>query len=118
MFIPQMLNYQVVANGVSFKKGCYTGQEVVARMQYLGKLKRRMYRFHYDLTSKLKPGDPLYTLDSQQSIGNIVIASYEADHQELLAVVTKEAVIADQVYADAACRQKIQPLPLPYAVTE
>lgn len=42
-FVPQMANLQLV-NGVSFTKGCYTGQEVVARMQYLGTLKRRMYR--------------------------------------------------------------------------
>ncbi|MDU8560553.1 folate-binding protein, partial [Pseudomonas syringae pv. actinidiae] len=42
-FIPQMINLQAVG-GVSFKKGCYTGQEIVARMQYLGKLKRRLYR--------------------------------------------------------------------------
>ena len=38
-----MVNLQLI-EGVSFTKGCYTGQEVVARMQYLGKLKRRMYR--------------------------------------------------------------------------
>jgi folate-binding protein YgfZ len=43
LFIPQMLNLQALG-GVSFKKGCYTGQEIVARMQYLGKLKRRLYR--------------------------------------------------------------------------
>lgn len=41
-FVPQMLNLQAIG-GVSFRKGCYTGQEVVARMQYLGKLKRRTY---------------------------------------------------------------------------
>jgi tRNA-modifying protein YgfZ len=41
-FVPQMANLQLI-DGVSFTKGCYTGQEVVARMQYLGKLKRRMY---------------------------------------------------------------------------
>ena len=42
-FVPQMLNLQALA-GVSFIKGCYTGQEVVARSEYLGKLKRRMFR--------------------------------------------------------------------------
>src|SRR5690606_34278298 len=41
-FIPQMLNLQSLG-GISFKKGCYTGQEIVARMQYLGTLKKRMY---------------------------------------------------------------------------
>ncbi len=49
LFIPQMLNLQAVG-GVSFKKGCYTGQEIVARMQYLGKLKRRLYHLSLDAT--------------------------------------------------------------------
>src|SRR5690606_24488531 len=42
LFVPQMVNFELVG-GVSFRKGCYPGQEVVARTQYLGKLKRRMY---------------------------------------------------------------------------
>ena len=46
-FVPQMANLQKI-NGVSFTKGCYPGQEVVARSQYLGKLKRRMYRARID----------------------------------------------------------------------
>ncbi len=50
LFVPQMLNYELVG-GVSFKKGCYPGQEVVARSQYLGKLKRRMF-----LGSSGRPG--------------------------------------------------------------
>jgi len=50
LFIPQMLNLQAIG-GVSFKKGCYTGQEIVARMQYLGKLKRRLYRLDPALTT-------------------------------------------------------------------
>src|SRR3546814_10468508 len=56
LFIPQMLNLQAVG-GVSFKKGCYTGQEIVARMQYLGKLKRRLYRLQLDASELPEPGD-------------------------------------------------------------
>ena len=44
-FVPQMLNLDIDETGVSFTKGCYPGQEVVARLHYLGKAKRRMYRF-------------------------------------------------------------------------
>jgi hypothetical protein len=44
-FVPQMINFEVLG-GVDFKKGCYPGQEIVARSQYLGKLKRRMHRAH------------------------------------------------------------------------
>ncbi len=48
-FVPQMVNYEIAAvGGVSFQKGCYPGQEIVARTQYLGKIKRRMYRAKLD----------------------------------------------------------------------
>lgn len=46
-FVPQMVNFDLL-DGVSFKKGCYTGQEIVARMHYLGKLKQRMYRYQIE----------------------------------------------------------------------
>src|SRR5690554_4386523 len=58
-FIPQMLNLQQLG-GVSFRKGCYTGQEIVARMQYLGKLKRRMYRLLWDGEQVPAPGTAVH----------------------------------------------------------
>ncbi|MCW8888713.1 MAG: folate-binding protein YgfZ, partial [Gammaproteobacteria bacterium] len=57
-FVPQMVNLQIL-NGVNFKKGCYTGQEVVARMQYLGKLKRRMFRAHVEGVDMPQVGDEI-----------------------------------------------------------
>lgn len=74
-FVPQMANMQLI-NGVSFKKGCYTGQEIVARMQYLGKLKRRMYLAHIDTSSIPEPGTPLFAQGSTsgQGAGKIVNA--------------------------------------------
>lgn len=71
-FVPQMANLQLV-NGVSFKKGCYPGQEVVARMHYLGKLKRRMYlaRIHSDAPPRV--GQELFDAKAdQQSCGKLV----------------------------------------------
>ncbi|WP_190317792.1 CAF17-like 4Fe-4S cluster assembly/insertion protein YgfZ, partial [Pseudomonas savastanoi] len=59
-FIPQMINLQAVG-GVSFKKGCYTGQEIVARMQYLGKLKRRLYRLTLSSEEIPEPGTALFS---------------------------------------------------------
>ena len=53
-FVPQMVNLEVIG-GVSFQKGCYPGQEIVARSQYLGKLKRRMFLAHVD--AEAAPGD-------------------------------------------------------------
>jgi folate-binding protein YgfZ len=69
-FVPQMVNFELLG-GVNFKKGCYPGQEIVARMQYLGKLKRRMYRAH--LTSPAQAGDEVYSADmAGQASGMIV----------------------------------------------
>ena len=64
LFIPQMINLQAVG-GVSFKKGCYTGQEIVARMQYLGKLKRRLYRLRTASVQPPAPGTELFSCAPQ-----------------------------------------------------
>jgi len=57
-FTPQMANVELLG-GVSFTKGCYTGQEVVARTQHLGKVKRRLYLAHIPGDSAVQPGDEL-----------------------------------------------------------
>lgn len=75
-FVPQMLNLQWL-DGISFQKGCYTGQEVVARTHYLGKLKRRMYLARVDSPNPPQPGDPLFSpqADASQSAGRLVNAA-------------------------------------------
>jgi tRNA-modifying protein YgfZ len=71
-FVPQMANLELVG-GVSFTKGCYPGQEIVARMHYLGRLKQRMYLAHVVAESAPQPGDKLYAPDvADQSVGMIV----------------------------------------------
>ncbi len=74
-FIPQMLNLDLL-QGISFTKGCYTGQEVVARMKYLGQLKRRMYVSHFETDAIPQPGDKLFSPQSKspQGAGRIVAA--------------------------------------------
>jgi len=92
-FVPQMANLQILG-GVSFKKGCYTGQEVVARMQYLGKLKRRMYRARVSTDRPPAPGDELRcpSSSSDKATGKIVDARANGNGEyELLAVVEIEA---------------------------
>jgi folate-binding protein YgfZ len=88
-YVPQMMNYELIG-GVSFKKGCYTGQEVVARMHYLGAPKRRMYRIHFDTDDIPAPGTKLFTNtdDNEQSIGSIVMGAAHPDGGvETLAVI-------------------------------
>lgn len=81
-FVLQMVNLETLG-GVSFKKGCYPGQEIVARMQYLGKLKRRMYLAEVDLQQAPKPGDELVVTgkDSADGSGKIVDAATDANGQ-------------------------------------
>lgn len=85
-FLPQMLNLDVLG-GISYRKGCYTGQEVVARTHFLGNLKRRMFRLRAIAEREPEPGDPLYRSDGQR-VGQIVAAAPEAENTfQLLAVL-------------------------------
>lgn len=72
-FIPQMVNLTAL-EAVNFKKGCYPGQEIVARMQYLGTLKRRMYLVHVDATEPPAPTTPLFETGGESAQGHIVHA--------------------------------------------
>jgi hypothetical protein len=66
-----MVNFDVIG-GINFKKGCYPGQEIVARMHYLGKLKRRMYLAH--INGAAQAGDKVFCAD-EQVCGMIVNAA-------------------------------------------
>ncbi len=72
-FVPQMVNLEVVG-GVSFRKGCYPGQEVVARSQYLGKLKRRMALGYVDGPAP-PPGADVLASDRVEPCGQVVLAA-------------------------------------------
>ncbi|MHC8368155.1 CAF17-like 4Fe-4S cluster assembly/insertion protein YgfZ [Pseudomonas sp. ZT5P21] len=113
LFIPQMLNLQAVG-GVSFKKGCYTGQEIVARMQYLGKLKRRLYRLKLDASELPEPGTPLFSPTHGSSIGEVVIAARAGQDTELLAVLQAEAAEGGDVHLGALEGPALHLLDLPY----
>lgn len=74
-FVPQMANMDLV-NGVSFTKGCFTGQEIVARMHYLGKLKKRCFKVHIASEDKPETGDKLFAENAKagQNTGMIIQA--------------------------------------------
>ena len=111
-FIPQMVNLHLLG-GVSFKKGCYTGQEVVARMQYLGAAKRRMYRAQIDSGELPAPGAEIFSGESKSSVGNIVLASPQNGETALLAVLTKSKV-ADGERLQLKDGRVLEVLELPY----
>lgn len=79
-FVLQMANLGPLG-GVSFKKGCYPGQEIVARMQYLGKLKRRMFLAEIETEKLPQPGDDLVVRGKAEADGSgkVVDAEFDAD---------------------------------------
>jgi folate-binding protein YgfZ len=117
-FIPQMINLQAVG-GVSFKKGCYTGQEIVARMQYLGKLKRRLYRLTLEGIEVPQPGTELFSPVHASSVGNVVLAASAASAAsgvELLAVLQADAVENGDIRLGNTHGQAVQLSELPYTL--
>jgi folate-binding protein YgfZ len=117
-FVPQMTNMQLI-DGVSFTKGCYIGQEVVARMQYLGKLKRRMYLAHVDTENSPQPGDELFAggSTSGQGAGKVVDAQASGKGYDLLAVIEITSAEEDQVRLGED-GPILQILNLPYSYTD
>src|SRR5262249_20643493 len=73
-FVPQMVNLDLIG-GLSYSKGCYPGQEIVARTHFLGTLKQRMYRAHLG-SGEPRAGDKLYSADlGEQASGTVVSAA-------------------------------------------
>ena len=115
LFIPQMINLQALG-GVSFKKGCYTGQEIVARMQYLGKLKRRLYRLSLPTEQLPAIGSAIFSPVHASSVGEVVLAARDGDRVELLAVLQQDAVTDGRLTLDSAEGQRLNLLELPYSL--
>ena len=110
-FVPQMLNYESVG-GVNFKKGCYPGQEVVARSQFRGQLKRRTYLAHSP--SALAVGAEIFTAeDAEQAVGLVVqSAPAPAGGWDALVCLQTHASSADLRAGPAPLALQ----PLPYAL--
>ncbi|MHB0974496.1 MAG: CAF17-like 4Fe-4S cluster assembly/insertion protein YgfZ [Thiobacillus sp.] len=116
-FVPQMVNLEAIG-GVSFQKGCYPGQEIVARSQYLGKLKRRMFLAHVD--AEAAPGDNLYSADIEgQATGTVVNAAPSPSGGfDVLAVAQVESANSQTLHLKAADGAALTLKPLPYALPE
>lgn len=116
-FVPQMANLELVG-GVSFTKGCYPGQEIVARMHYLGRLKQRMFRAHVESDRTPLPGTPLYASDMpDQSAGTLVSAEPAPDSgYDLLAVIQLNSAEHAELHLDSAQGSLLRRADLPYSV--
>ncbi len=116
-FVAQMLNYELIG-GVNFKKGCYPGQEIVARTQYLGKLKRRMYLAQLENAAEPQPGDELYSADMpDQATGMIVNAApAPTGGFDMLAVIQISSAEQHAIHWKSADGPVLRLEALPYAV--
>ena len=118
-FVPQMANLDLIG-GLNFKKGCYPGQEIVARMQYLGKLKRRMYLAHLDSGEAPQPGDELFSADMEgQPSGMIVNAApMHSGGYDVLAVMQTSSRETQTVHWQSPVGSELQFLSLPYPLPQ
>ena len=112
-FVPQMVNLEVVG-GVNFQKGCYPGQEVVARSQYRSTLKRRAMLF--DSAGALAAGQPVFhSADPGQPAGQVVLAAPQPGGGHSALVEIKLAALASgSLHAGAADGPLLQRQALPY----
>ncbi len=116
-FVLQMLNLQHI-DGVSFKKGCFPGQEVVARMQYLGKLKRRMYRATGQIESNAMPapGDDVFNEATASAVGKVVDAQPVGDGTYRMLAVCAIAAAEKPLYLEPQAQRSLSLLDLPYSI--
>lgn len=113
-FVPQMVNLDLV-DGISFTKGCYVGQEIVARTQNLGRIKRRMCRLGCESPLSIQPGDQLF--GAAGPTGRVVTAATDGETTELLAVVPLTEW-GQPIYADETQAGLLNWKKLPYAIPE
>ncbi len=112
-FVPQMLNYESVG-GVNFKKGCYPGQEVIARSQFRGILKRRAYRVHGE--APMHVGQEIFTTtDPEQPCGLVAQSAPTpgGGHDAIVSIQVSAAESGD-LHLGSALGPGVRLLPLPY----
>lgn len=115
-FVPQMANMDLI-DGISFKKGCYTGQEIVARTHYLGKQKRRTYRLGISSATRPQAGEQLATetsTDNQYTGTLITVYPVAENTYEALAVIQIQAAEQGKLKLKDA-EAEISLLKLPYS---
>ena len=110
-FVAQMLNLDLLG-GISFEKGCYTGQEIIARTHFRGAIKRRMFRF---ACATQPPAPATRILCGEHHAGDVVDAAATPDGCELLAVISL-AQQDEALELESSRGARLQQLPLPYSM--
>jgi folate-binding protein YgfZ len=95
-YVPQMINLDLIG-AVNFKKGCYPGQEIVARVHYLGKIKQRMYVVETDSKEQAQPNDKIYIADQPDKAAGTVVQAAMTDSNQFLQVVLQTKAIDEKL---------------------
>lgn len=116
-FLPHHVNL-VQLKGISFSKGCYLGQEVVARMHYRGKIKKHMYHVSAPQQSGAMPGDPIFVKEasSSEAPGTVVRVAQSATRDHLLVILDEQYANFDNISLHALEGLKLSRLELPYPI--
>ena len=114
-FVPQMINFEVVG-GVNFAKGCYPGQEVVARSQYRGKLKRRMQLAH--CTAAASAGSDVFADGDAEPVGTVVMAASAAEGGFDILFECPLEKVGSALRLGAADGPRLEVRPLPYELVD
>lgn len=115
-FVAQMLNLDAL-EAISFTKGCYTGQEIIARAHYRGRVKRRLQRFETPHSAALQPADRIEFSDGRRA-EIVMAAALEGGGQTFLAVTSLTGTPTDTSIPSGGARIEVRALPMPYALPD
>ncbi len=113
--LPQQLNYDLSGH-IDFRKGCYPGQEVIARMHYKGKAKRRMLLVRLPAGTLANAGEPLYLQGKEQPAAQIVNAATADDGTALALITTTQPAAEEGLRLTPDSEPTVQLMELPYPV--
>lgn len=114
-FTPHQLNYPALG-GVSFNKGCYIGQEIIARTHYLGKPKSRLYRVSFQANEQALPGTSLLEKGGRSIKGTVIMSAKDGlNHYQALVCLQNQA-ISHTIYLENAENSLVNLLELPYSI--
>lgn len=118
-YVPQMMNLQAL-DYISFNKGCYMGQEMVARMRYLGKNKRALFVAELSKEVEIEPGHDVYIEmnGNYRKSGKVLLSKAHNGTTVFQAVLPNDTELTQTIYIEPQSEQQARLLPLPYSLEQ
>ena len=116
-FIPQNVNLEII-DGVSFSKGCYPGQEIVARLKYLGKSKQRMGRAKIKLQDNVTPGDSIFSEERPNQKSGVIVDAVKVTNDcfEVSVMIPASKLNMEGLHLNSESGPVLEYLELPYSI--